>query len=1109
MTHEVLVDALVATTGLGIVVWAASVIARRSSASLRHTLWRIALAGFWLVPAILVAATVLDLDAYAIRVPVLSTVQFTQPVEPAGPQGSGPFPLGVPSSAAATSLQTEPQQAVTARPIDVANWLLLLWVVGAAFGGACFVRNMYSVRRLLSQSSPADDPILTARASHWAAKIGLEKVPALAESETVVVPTVAGWRTPVILLPSGFSVSDGGSDAIIVHELAHVHRGDVATVWLARFTRTLWWWHPLVWLIAHKLRSSAEEACDNWAIALTERRKAYAGVLVHWAEVGASASNLACAYQGKALVRRVKRILTERRIPMLQLSGRMKAVLAVCAFCAIVAAGTLRVAPTQAESSAVTAQTEAVNTVTITGQVLGPEGQPVSDCRVLALCTNVWDRLSEVVTDAAGQFQLKVSTPRDLAFEREYKVIAIKEGYALAWSTAQPELPVTVTLGANPITCAGTVTDRQGQPIAGAKVSLGHMSVPQDAQSRSYVTFATSGALTCVTDEAGLFEFPGLPADATILLLVSAEGKVLLRHPQQIPADSKDIKFVLQPAASISGRLTREGQPVPDVTIAAEGGGSFATRQSGADGIYIFKHLRHGTFNVMVDAPEGYTAVAATDIRLDVGQHFTGVDLELIRGGLVHGTLTHAETSEPVADVYVSARGPARPEGGGYDQWAETDEAGHYSLRLPPGNNTISPRHYTKNFSRVRVEPRYRRVEVAEGETLSGVDFILSPQSEVKGQVLGPGGQSVADAQVIVWYPVPGYGWKPAHGWSDDAGHFSIRIDIADLTDRVNVGAMKPGLGVQWNSVLHSEAVRIELGVDTASCTGVITDPAGEPIASARITVGVLNREGVEFPATWFLLGDELDYSVTTAEGGKFEIAGLPADSRVSVMIAADGYARLRPPVDDPWPAGSRDLRVVLQPEATISGRVTRDGKPVSGVEVFCQSGERTVTHGRTTTVSAKDGSYKLRGLSAATYAVMVNAPEGFTAVAVDGVALKAGEHFTGANLELITGGVIRGTVREAATGKPVPAASIGVSGPARPWSSGAQSVASNKNGIYIVRLPAGRSRFYYVGNAVGFPHDLADPQVGWVEVVDGQTVNGPDFVLRRAAGPPTQISPD
>ena len=38
MTHEVLVDALVATTGLGIVIWAANVIARRGCAALRHTL---------------------------------------------------------------------------------------------------------------------------------------------------------------------------------------------------------------------------------------------------------------------------------------------------------------------------------------------------------------------------------------------------------------------------------------------------------------------------------------------------------------------------------------------------------------------------------------------------------------------------------------------------------------------------------------------------------------------------------------------------------------------------------------------------------------------------------------------------------------------------------------------------------------------------------------------------------------------------------------------------------------------------------------------------------------------------------------------------------------
>ncbi len=139
MTHEVLVDALVATTGLAIVVWVASVISRRSSAALRHTLWRIALAGFWLVPLVLVLVTanVLDLDAYAIRVPVLPAAEVTQPTEAIEPQGSGSLPPADPSSVPAASQETRPQQAVTAGRIGVANWLLLLWMAGAAFGGAC------------------------------------------------------------------------------------------------------------------------------------------------------------------------------------------------------------------------------------------------------------------------------------------------------------------------------------------------------------------------------------------------------------------------------------------------------------------------------------------------------------------------------------------------------------------------------------------------------------------------------------------------------------------------------------------------------------------------------------------------------------------------------------------------------------------------------------------------------------------------------------------------------------------------------------------------------------------------------------------------------------
>lgn len=73
-----------------------------------------------------------------------------------------------------------------------------------------------------------------------------------------------------------------------------------------------------MWLTASGLRVTAEEACDDWVVALTGRRRGYAEELLAWAEAGATGT-LGCAQRGRPLVERVKRILDDRRRVRVQL----------------------------------------------------------------------------------------------------------------------------------------------------------------------------------------------------------------------------------------------------------------------------------------------------------------------------------------------------------------------------------------------------------------------------------------------------------------------------------------------------------------------------------------------------------------------------------------------------------------------------------------------------------------------------------------------------------------------------------------------------------------------------------------------------------------------
>jgi hypothetical protein len=109
----------------------------------------------------------------------------------------------------------------------------------------------------------------------------------------------------------------------------------------------VWWWHPLAWLTARGLHASSEEACDDWAIALTGQRRSYADHLVRWAETAGTDRALAYSCAGKALIGRVRRVLGQRRVPQLRPTRSALALLAASAATVILGAAVLRAQPAQ------------------------------------------------------------------------------------------------------------------------------------------------------------------------------------------------------------------------------------------------------------------------------------------------------------------------------------------------------------------------------------------------------------------------------------------------------------------------------------------------------------------------------------------------------------------------------------------------------------------------------------------------------------------------------------------------------------------------------------------------------------------------------------------
>ena len=96
---------------------------------------------------------------------------------------------------------------------------------------------------------------------------------ALHSSVDVSVPVVLGIRRPVILLPKDFAETDiksskDGSirDAILIHELAHIVRGDFVWQLLLRGLKIMLWFNPLFWLAERRINYARERVCDEFAV---------------------------------------------------------------------------------------------------------------------------------------------------------------------------------------------------------------------------------------------------------------------------------------------------------------------------------------------------------------------------------------------------------------------------------------------------------------------------------------------------------------------------------------------------------------------------------------------------------------------------------------------------------------------------------------------------------------------------------------------------------------------------------------------------------------------------------------------------------------------------
>lgn len=384
---------------------------------------------------------------------------------------------------------------------------------------------------------------------------------------------------------------------------------------------------------------------------------------------------------------------------------------------------------------------------------------------------------------------------------------------------------------------------------------------------------------------------------------------------------------------------------------------------------------------------------------LAAGEHRTGIDLTLYKGGvLVTGTVSDI-SGGPVAHAQLRA-GSGRWNPGARSPVVETDDKGAYEIWVHPGQIAItaSADGYAPN--------------TASGRAPGAIDVLLTPESSLAGVVIdAQTNRPVEGARVSVG--TNDFGWEneTESTRSDAEGKFKVsrltpgRYVATVHSDRGygrTEGSTLVGLGQQVEGVTVKlfAAVRIEGQVMIAGATPKVCKEA-----SIWLRDDANNR--------W--LGGQ------TEPDGTIHVDGvLPGTYAVNAYcrdyLAQEAYPKLT--------VATKDIlgQVWEVTEgATIRGKVTtKSGVAVDDAPISARSvgGAARAKQGWSADRTAHDGTYEMKGVRPGSYKLDVETDRGIAPRDGYKVDVAAGATLE-RDLVLEDGGTIKGTVIDT-EGKPV-----------------------------------------------------------------------------------------
>ncbi len=564
---------------------------------------------------------------------------------------------------------------------------------------------------------------------------------------------------------------------------------------------------------------------------------------------------------------------------------------------------------------------------------------------------------------------------------------------------------------------AGRVIDEAtGAGIGGARVyAFKELSAPGADLEESLIALTELDKMTnyvfseTVTRDDGSYQLDGLEAHWFSIRAIApgySPGEV-----QKVPAPREQVNVALAAGNLVAGTVVESGGgPIEGARvdafreprtsamfeiILAKSRPPVDTVFSDAGGAFQFETLGRGVYNFVISAP-GFQNSTQTKIEIE-----SAADLrfELRPGGIISGIVEGPE-GEPVAGAKIRYQRIGSSAGGRPDIVAirfnddsvQSDQDGRFLLdTLEDGSYNLTVFH-----------PDYESLR-RKGLQVGSEDVTLKMGigGRIAGIVTDIGGNAIPGARIVANDVAD----LRKEAISDEAGNFLLQGIKVDRRV-VNVTVTADGFARQQDKVRVTANQQVEHNFQmeaTGVLTGLVVNSNNDPVGGARVMVKKSHQNG------------SVDYTIANAStdrDGRYTIDSVEANDELWVRVKRSGYLE---GISDFFlleSAGAVELPpIVLQLGATIAGRVTANGIPVSGCSVtFRRPGETATTAMNATAQTNADGEYRLQGLESGTVDVVVSHVDYMEAV-VSGVAALEGEVQSHVDVELAAGSTLSGRV--------------------------------------------------------------------------------------------------